>query len=338
MRIALRTVGWALPTILVSGCRGFHSALDPAGPQAARIAHLFWLFTWVSVAVYVITILFVAIAIVRGRRNAEPDVSEARERRLEVGVTAASVLTVLILFVLLVASVGTGSAVGTFGQDDPRQLEVLVTGHQWWWDVKYPDALLPSAAITDANEIHIPIHTPVLLRVDTRDVIHSLWIPNLHGKRDLIPGRVNKLWIEADRAGIYRAQCAEFCGLQHAHMALVVFAQNPEEFARWKSAASQGAVTPATPAAIRGQQVFMDAPCGKCHNVVGVDAYGSLGPDLTHLASRRTIGAGTLLNNRGNLAGWISNAPAIKPGVLMPPNVMSAGELQDLLAYLGSLK
>lgn len=312
------------------------SALDPAGPQAASIAHLFWIFFWVSVAVYVVTLLFIAIAVVRGRRNAEPEIGH--EQSLKMGVTAASVLTVLILFALLVASVATGSAIGTFGQDDPRQLEVNVVGHQWWWEIHYPDALDASASITDANEIHIPIHTKVLLRVQTADVVHSLWIPNLHGKRDLIPGRVNKIWIQADTPGVYRAQCAEFCGLQHANMALVVFAQRPEDFARWKTASSTGAVTPATASAARGQQVFLGAPCAKCHNIVGVDAYGSVGPDLTHIASRRTIGAGTLMNNRGNLAGWISNAPAIKPGVLMPPNVMSASELEDLLAYLESLR
>jgi cytochrome c oxidase subunit 2 len=314
------------------------SALDPAGPQSASIASLFWLFTWVCAGVYVITIVFIAVAVFRGRGNAEPEVSDAREHSLKIGVTAASVLTVVILFALLVASVATGSAVGTFGRDDPRQLEIGVTGHQWWWEVKYPNALNPSAQITDANEIHIPIHTKVLLRLQTADVVHSLWIPNLHGKRDLVPGRVNKIWIEAGQPGVYRAQCAEFCGLQHAHMALVVFAQKPEDFARWQASAARGAVTPATASAVRGQQVFLGAPCGKCHNVVGVDAYGTIGPDLTHIASRRTLGAGTLMNNRGNLAGWISNAPAIKPGVLMPPNVMSAGELQDLLAYLETLK
>ena len=312
------------------------SALDPAGPQAAHIAHLFWIFTWVAVAVYVITLLFILIATIKGRRNAEPDLT--REHALGIGVGTATGVTVVVLFVLLVASVATGSAIGTFGENDPRQLEVAVTGHEWWWEVKYPDALNPSATVTDANEIHIPIHTKVLLRIQTADVIHSLWIPNLHGKRDLIPGRVNKLWIEADQPGVFRAQCAEFCGLQHAHMALVVFAHKPEDFAQWKASASQGAATPTTPAAIRGQQVFLGAPCAKCHNLVGVDAYGTIGPDLTHIASRKTLGAGTLINNRGNLAGWISNAPALKPGVLMPPNVMSPSELQDLLAYLETLK
>jgi len=312
------------------------SALDPAGPQAAHIAHLFWTFTWICAGVYVVTLLFVLVATIKGRRNAEPDLTQ--EHTLGIGVSAAAGVTVVILFVLLLASVATGSAIGTFGENDPRQLEVAVTGHQWWWEVKYPDALNPSATVTDANEIHIPIHTKVLLRIQTADVIHSLWIPNLHGKRDLIPGRVNKIWVEADHPGVFRAQCAEFCGLQHAHMALVVFAHTPEDFAQWKASASQGAVTPTTPSALRGQQVFLGAPCAKCHNIVGVDAYGTIGPDLTHVASRKTIGAGTLINNRGNLGGWISNAPALKPGVLMPPNAMSASELQDLLAYLETLR
>ena len=171
--------------------------------------------------------------------------------------------------------------------------------------MKYPDALAPANQITDANEIHIPIHTPVLLRLDTRDVIHSLWIPNLHGKRDLIPGRVNKFWIQADTPGVYRGQCAEFCGYQHAHMALTVVAESPEDFAKWKSHMGEGAPTPMTPAQLRGQQVFLSAPCAKCHNILGLDAYGTLGPDLTHFRSRPTLAAGQLLNTRGNLAGWI---------------------------------
>jgi cytochrome c oxidase subunit 2 len=310
------------------------SALAPAGPQAARLAHLWWIFFWVCLAVYVLTIAFFAWAIIRSRRNAAP----IPDHRLAYGVGTASALSIVILFALLVTSVAIGRDVGTFAQSDPRQLEIDVTGHQWWWEVKYPDALAPSQSITTANEIHIPIRTPILLRLATRDVIHSIWIPSLHGKRDLINGRVNKLWIQADKPGVYRGQCAEYCGMQHAHMALVVIAETPEEFAQWKSKQSEGAKAPTSDAALRGMQVFLAAPCGKCHNITGLDAYGAIGPDLTHLESRRTIAAGTLINNRGNLAGWISNAPSIKPGVLMPPNVMTASEMNDLLAYLETLR
>ncbi len=204
--------------------------------------------------------------------------------------------------------------------------------------MKYPDPIVASHQIATANELHIPINTPVLLRLETRDVIHSLWIPNLHGKRDLIPGRVNKIWIQADQPGVYRGQCAEFCGLQHAHMSLIVVAEEPVKFAKWKSRQSEGARTPQTPEQIRGQQVFLGAPCANCHNITGIDASATLGPDLTHVRSRATIAAGMLLNTRGNLAGWITNAPAIKPGAQMPPNQLSAVELQDLLAYLDTLK
>ena len=144
--------------------------------------------------------------------------------------------------------------------------------------------------------------------------------------------------IQADRPGIYRGQCAEFCGLQHAHMALTVIAETPEEFARWKTNSGLGAPTPSTPEQLRGLQVFLRAPCGKCHNILGADAYGTIGPDLTHFRTRLTLGAGTLVNNRGNLAGWIIDAPAIKPGTVMPANQMEAGELQDLLAYLETLR
>jgi cytochrome c oxidase subunit II len=314
------------------------NALRPAGPQAERIADLWWLFFWVCAAVYVVVIAVFLAAVVRARRNPQPEISDEHDYRAGRIVAGAAGVTILLLIMLMVFDARTGRAVGHFADGDPRQLEIHVTGHQWWWEVKYPNALVPAYQITTANEIHIPIGTPILLRVDTRDVIHSLWIPNLHGKRDLIPGRVNKFRLQADKPGVYRAQCAEYCGLQHAHMALVVVAEPPEDFARWKTNQGLGAPTPVTPEQVRGQQVFLRAPCGKCHNILGLDAYGTLGPDLTHFRSRPTLGAGAILNTRGNLAGWIVNAPAIKPGVQMPPVQLTAAELNDLLAYLETLK
>ena len=314
------------------------SVLNPAGPQAERIEHLWWIFFWTCAVVYVLVMLFFFAAVVRSRRNAVADASESTDARLTTHVSVATGVSVLGLLALLVISIATGAAVGKVAQNDPRQMEIEVTGHQWWWEVKYPDVLAPYQQIVDANQIHIPINTKVLLRLDTRDVIHSLWIPNLHGKRDLIPGRVNKFWIEADKPGVYRGQCAEYCGLQHAHMSLMVIAQKPEEFAEWKSQMSSGAPTPLTPQQTRGQQVFLGAPCANCHNVVGIDAYATLGPDLTHMRSRPTLAAGMLLNTRGNLAGWITNAPAIKPGTQMPPNQLTGSEMNDLLAYLDTLR
>ena len=314
------------------------SAIDSAGPQAQRIENLWWIFFWACAVVYVLVLVFFFIGVARSRRNAMAIDTPDNTARLSRGVGIAASVSIAALLALIVVSVRVGAAVGSFGKSDPRQLEIEVTGHQWWWEVKYPDPQAPYAQIVDANQIHIPTNTKVLLRLDTRDVIHSLWIPNLHGKRDLIPGRVNKLWIQADRPGVFRAQCAEYCGLQHAHMALVVVAESPEDFARWKTNMASGAPTPRTPQQVRGQQVFLSAPCRNCHNVLGTDAYGTLGPDLTHFRSRPTLAAGLLLNNRGNLAGWISNAPAIKPGAQMPPTSMTASELNDLLAYLETLK
>ena len=312
-------------------------ALAPAGPQAQRIAELYWVFFIVCAIAYVLTIAFLIAAIVRGRSNAEPDTTPRRERSLGRGVAIGGVLTIVALFGLLIASVATGSAVGTFANDKPDQLEVDVTGHQWWWEVTYPDPE-SDKIIKTANEMHIPVGKPVLVRLATRDVIHSMWIPNLHGKRDLIPGRVNKLWIQADRPGVFRAPCAEFCGLQHAHMAFVVVAENETDFVKWKTNQQSPARDPKTAAQMRGQQLLLSLPCVNCHSIVGTDAYATIGPDLTHLASRPTLGAGLLVNNKGNLAGWVTNAPALKPGVAMPPNPMRANELQDLLAYLESLQ
>ena len=313
------------------------SVLHPAGPQAQRIADLWWIFFWITAAVYVVVIAFLFAAVRRGRRNAAAERDDLHPQKVAVGTAAA--LTVLILIALLTMSAATGGKIGTFGRHRAtRSMEIEVTGHQWWWEIKYPDSVVPSRTIVDANEIHIPIGTPVLMRLDTRDVIHSLWIPNLHGKRDLIPGRVNKIWLQADRPGVWRGQCAEFCGMQHAHMSLVVIAQKPAEFAQWKSAASLGGVKPSSALQEKGRQVFLTMPCANCHNIVGEEAYGTIGPDLTHIASRTTLAAGTLPNTPGNLAGWIANSQGIKPGNQMPPNDMTSEELQAVLAYLESLK
>ena len=314
------------------------NALHPAGPLSARIASLWWLFLWICAAVYVAVIAVFLLAVVKGRRRDMPVQSDAHDQSSGRIIAVAAGIAIALLMTLMVFDAAAGRAIGHFADGDPATLEIQVTGHQWWWEVKYPNPLVPAYQINTANEIHIPIKTPVQLRIETRDVIHSLWIPNLQGKRDLIPGRVNKLRLQADKPGVYRAQCAEYCGLQHAHMSLVVIAETPEEFARWKTNSGLGAPTPSTPEQIRGQQVFLRAPCGKCHNILGIDAYGTLGPDLTHFRSRPTLGAGTLLNTRGNLAGWVVNAPAIKPGVQMPPVQLEAAELNDLLAYLETLK
>src|SRR5947209_7822805 len=269
--------------------RGIQSALDPAGSQSAQIFQLWRVFLWVSVAVYVIVIALLIIAVIKGRRRVDPSTDD--ERPLTISVSVGTGITIATLIGLVVASVATGHDVGTFSSQSPNAIEIAVTGHQWWWEIQYNDPE-PDKSFKTANEIHIPTGEPVLLRLATRDVIHSLWIPNIHGKRDLIPGRVNKLWIEADRAGVYRAQCAEFCGMQHAHMALVVVAEDRTKFDAWKSHQQSPANDPLTAQQLHGRDVYLSLPCANCHAITGIDTYASLGPDLTHLASRPTLAAG----------------------------------------------
>jgi cytochrome c oxidase subunit 2 len=312
--------------------------LGAAGPQAARIASLYWVFFAVCAVAYVTTIAFLIVAIAKAHRRDESDETPERTRSLSRGVAIGGLLTVIAMIGLITASAATGSAVGTFASEQPDQLEIQVIGHQWWWEVQYPDPADSSKIVKTANEVHIPVGKPILFRLATRDVIHSFWVPNLHGKRDLIPGRYNKIWMQADRPGVFRSQCAEFCGLQHAHMSLVVVAEEGEKFDAWMKHGQTAAPDPVTPAQMRGRELFLSLPCVNCHSIVGVDAYATAGPDLTHFASRPTLGAGMLINNRGNLAGWIANATAIKPGVQMPPNQMTGAEMQDLIAYLETLK
>jgi cytochrome c oxidase subunit 2 len=218
-------------------------------------------------------------------------------------------------------------------------VKIEVVGRRWWWEVKYRDQ-----GVTTANELHMPVGTPVQVQLESADVIHSLWIPELHGKMDLIPTRINNLTLQADHAGVYRGECAEFCGLQHAHMGFMVVAQSDADFNNWLSAQQQDAATPTDSSALQGRQVFVSAGCVFCHTVRGlydkdIDRSGvDLGPDLTHLYSRLTIAGASLTKNRGNLAGWIVDAQHVKPGNLMPNMQLNSQDLQSLLAYLETLQ
>jgi cytochrome c oxidase subunit 2 len=214
---------------------------------------------------------------------------------------------------------------------------VEVRGQQWWWEITYPDQVASNTVVT-ANEIHIPTGRPVMLRLSSLDVIHSFWVPSLHGKMDLIPSRINTTWMQADRPGVFRGQCAEFCGLQHAHMGLFVVAEPPESFDRWLANERRPAVEPFDAVRRRGKELFFNAPCLLCHSIRGTEAFGQVAPDLTHFGSRRSIGAATLPNTTGNLAGWITDSHRIKPGNRMPPMSIASEDMQPLLAYLEGLK
>jgi cytochrome c oxidase subunit 2 len=211
-----------------------------------------------------------------------------------------------------------------------------VTGRQWWWEVHY-DAAQPSDTFTTANEIHIPLGVPVLVRLHGGDVIHSFWVPQLTGKTDTIPGQTNVSWMQADKPGVYRGQCAEFCGFQHAHMAFEVIAEPQADFERWEASQRQPA-PPAVTVEQRRGLALVEYRCGLCHSVRGTAAGAISAPDLTHLMSRRTIAAGTLRNNPGNLVGWMQDPQGIKPGALMPDQYLSSQQLSDALAYLEILK
>jgi cytochrome c oxidase subunit 2 len=333
---------WPLNFLLLPS----QSALDPAGPQAGRIGGLWWLMLYTLTAVFVIVMCFLLIASFRRRKagggkelvapETKPDAST--ERRMSHTVMTGVGLTILILFGLLIASFLTGRALYSIANaDNSSVLTINVTGHQWWWDVKY-DSLTPSQIVTTANEIHIPVGRPVRFKLTSQDVIHSFWVPNLHGKTDLIPGHVTDTWIRADRTGTYRGQCAEFCGHQHAHMAFTIVVESEEQFMAWYQAQLRPAPTPATAEQTRGQQVFLTSPCIMCHKIQGTDAGGAVGPDLTHISGRQTIAAGTLGNTRENLASWIMDSQKIKPGNRMPPHNLQPQDLQALLDYLQSLR
>jgi cytochrome c oxidase subunit 2 len=236
---------------------------------------------------------------------------------------------------LTVTSVVAGR--GLLSPSAPGAITINVIGHQWWWDFVYDD-VSPNQVFSSPNELHIPVGVPVVLKAESRDVIHSFWVPNLHGKRDLIPGFATHTWIQADKPGVYRGQCAEFCGHQHAHMAFLVVVEPMDQFLTWIDHQRQGAPPPADDVKQRGHDVFMQGPCVMCHTIRGTAAGSRVGPDLTHVASRQTIAAGTLPMTRGHLAGWISNSQSVKPGNRMPPTLLSGDDLQALLAYLETLR
>jgi cytochrome c oxidase subunit 2 len=239
------------------------------------------------------------------------------------------------LLLLFGATVATDRALAQLPLRDG--VHIRLTGHQWWWEATYDDPQ-PSNVFTTANELHIPVGRAIALTLEADDVIHSFWVPSLHGKKDLIPGRTATFTFRADEPGTYRGQCAEFCGYQHANMALVVVAESPQQYEAWLARARAPAPPPNTDLEKRGQQVFMSSTCAMCHAIVGTQANAMHAPDLTHFASRQTLGAGALHNDPSALAAWIADPQRIKPGVRMPANALPSQDMQALVAYLQTLK
>jgi cytochrome c oxidase subunit II len=330
--------------LLVSSCGAFPispsttpSSLDPHGPSASHIANLWWLMFGLGVLVYVLVMGILIAAILRRQRATSETPPAAEDGKgwkwlLWGGVA----LPAVVLTIVFGSTIFVLAAVNP--PPDTNALTINIVGRRWWWQVSYK-----TQGFDTANEIHIPVGVPVNLILESGDVIHSLWIPQLNGKMDAIPGKVNNLTIQADDPGVYRGECAEYCGLQHAHMGFMVVAQSQTDFDAWITKQQQPVSDPADDAAMRGQQVFLKGGCVYCHTVRGlddksIDASGvDLGPDLTHLFSRLTIAGASLTNNLGNLSGWVADAQHVKPGSLMPPVYLPSQDLQDLLAYLQTL-
>jgi cytochrome c oxidase subunit II len=325
-RIALPLALAVSLALMVAGCGGDQSSLDPKGPQSRDIGTLWWgmmTAAWVGLAV----IVFLLLLAYRRRRR------EGSERAgWTVVITngiAAPIVVLVALFIIgdifLIRSTEAPAAGST-------TMTVRVVGHQWWWEVRYP-----GTPVVTANEIHIPAGTPIDLEVTTADVIHSFWVPQLNRKIDTIPGQTNRIELKADHPGTFRGQCAEFCGIQHAHMSMEVVAQTPADFKAWLAHEAVPASPPTAGAAAAGYQTFINT-CSSCHMVRGTPAAGQVGPDLTHLASRSTIGAVTLENGPQALAKWITDNQSVKPGNDMPDFPYSGQDLEDLVTYLTSLR
>ena len=339
--------------------------LTAAGPHAGPAVGLLWFLLGLSVLVTIIFTVAVAWGVVARRQPVTPaslavssvDSGHGGLSWIYIGTPLTLVALVVALFWTMMVMARVAEPVGA------TPLSITVTGRQWWWQVDYP-ARPGGRAFQTANEIHIPVGQPVLVRLRGADVIHSFWVPALAGKTDTIPGRENVTWLQADRAGVYRGQCTEYCGAQHAHMGFLVYADPPAQFAAWRQGQERpatpepraalappatlvpvttdtvrlilpgGQVTPYPPLPAGAGQALFVTRCGKCHAIDGTSAHGQRGPNLTHLMSRHTLAALTMANTTNNLGGWIADPQAQKPGALMPATKLSGPELQAVIAYL----
>jgi cytochrome c oxidase subunit 2 len=333
------------PFVVIAACNGSSSYLDATGTAGAAEARLGRWLTGVACAVVVLVCIAIGAGIARHRgedNDPRSGTAEARSltarndihaglRWIYYGMGATAV-------VLLAAFAGTMVTLNATSHP-PREPSLImdVTAHQWWWEIRYSQAAQPELTFTTANEVHLPTGVPVRVRLQSADVIHSFWMPQIAGKMDVIPGQTNEMWVEATQAKTTRGMCGEYCGLEHAMMALTVTAESPVAFNAWTRAQRAGAAMPADGEAKFGAKVFAET-CGSCHAVNGTESLGRFGPDLTHIASRAMIGAGALTNTASNLSRWIANAPAIKEGARMPAMRVNDRELHAVVAYLQTLQ
>ncbi len=346
-RAILLRGGWVAmavgATTLLWGCGSSSpSTVDPHSPEASHIAGLFWLMLWMSVGIYVLVLGFVVVSF-RARQSTSrergsvggawdvPPIGDVSDRRRSARfiIGGGLALPIVVLIVVGVATVRTTNAV----RSGPSVVKIDVQAERWWWRLTYPDN-----GVVTANEIHVPVGESVELTLTSDNVIHSVWVPELNGKTDVIPGQTNHMTFTADAPGTYRGQCAEFCGIGHALMAFVVIADLPADYARWLAANEAPAVAPSAGAVARGASFLASSSCAGCHNIAGTAAVGTLGPDLTHFGSRTSIGADTLPNTPGDLSHWLADTQGVKRGALMPQIDLTDAQINDLVAYLESLK
>lgn len=321
----------AAAVLVLSGCSGVQSALQPSGTAAREVAFLWWVMFWGALAIFLLVLAMLLYATFRAperRRRISP---------LHVVVAGGVVLPVVSLSILLVFGLQAGSGVNAALPEG--SITIHVRAHQWWWDIEYVDAQTPSRSFSTANEIYFPVGQPVELRVTSVDVIHSLWLPRLAGKIDLIPDRTNRIVVEAEEPGVFRGQCAEFCGIAHTQMSLYAVALPPDEFEEWAERQRSPAVEPQTEEARAGRDAFNSSGCVVCHTVRGTGAWGQEAPDLTHYGSRLSMAAGTFDNTRENTAQWIALNDTMKPGNKMPefPH-LDLETRRSIAAYLESLE
>ena len=306
------------------------NALDPQSPQARAIYDLGIVATIVFVLIFVVVTGGIVYAIFRFRgREGEPDPDQfAGSERVEIIWTAIPFLIVVFLFVLTLRGMNRADPPPAPSPD------LVVTGHQFWWEAQYP----ASGAVT-ANEIHIPIGTPLSVRLDSKDVLHEFWVPELARKMTTVPGQPNHIWLQADKPGVYIGTCSEFCGVQHAWMRILVVAEEPSKFEEWQRAQLQLGQAATSDAATKGLALFQTSSCMNCHAIRGVTgADARVAPDLTHVASRRQLGAGILENTPTNMRRWLKNPQHIKPGALMPDFNLTDQQLDELGTYLEILR
>jgi cytochrome c oxidase subunit 2 len=318
----------------------YQSALGDAGVGDRQFLILFAIFLAVCAIMYVLVIAFLIGGILRRRRAGDGNVVEAGRHHQSSPMLRAG----LIGWAALIVTGLAGLAISDFFADRSdamasanEKLSITVTGNQWWWDVQY-NSSDPSKTLHTANELHVPVGVPTRIMLRSNDVIHSFWLPSLTGKEDLIPGRETDVTIIPRKIGIYRGQCAEFCGVQHAHMAFVVNVDSYPDFIKWWDRQLQTAAAPTTPLTQAGYNYVAQHQCSMCHNISGTSASGTVGPDLTHLASRRTVAAGALPMSETNLHAWIADPQGVKPGTKMPTIPMTPEQRNAVVAYLETLK